>query len=120
MHILMRRQGMTQSELAQHLHIDQASVSKKLYGRRTWTLDELLAAAMALDVPVTDLLPGDDYAPVLVGRGREVSRARRDSNPQPSDWESDTFWTVDRIAWLGVIECQAYLDGASLDSGAVS
>ena len=123
-HVLMRRQGMTQGELAGHLKIDQASVSKKLYGKRTWTLDELLASAKALDVPVTELLPGDDYAPVLVGRGRERS-VRLEGLEPPTFWlvantGADDFWTVERVADLGIIECQVYLDTVSHDNGVVS
>lgn len=75
-HILMRRRGMSQADMAEHLLIDQSSMSKKLYGRRTWTLDELLTTARVFGVPVADLLPGDDYAPVLSGRGRVGSGVR--------------------------------------------
>lgn len=119
-HIIMRRRGMVQADIAPHLDIDQSSMSKKLYGKRSWTLDEILTVAKVLDVPVTELLPDADYEPNPSGRGRELvmTRARRDSNPQPSDWESVTarqiagrFWTADRQHALIALECQLILDG---------
>lgn len=85
-HVLMRRRGMAQLELADTLGINQSALSKKLYGRRSWSLDELLAVARELNVEVTELLPGNDYAPVLEGRGRSgVAR--------PKGLEPLTFWT---------------------------
>lgn len=122
-HILMRRQSMSQSDMAAHLLIDQSSMSKKLYGKRTWTLDELLTAARVLDVPVTELLPGDDYAPVPTGRGRMVgaTRARRDSNPQPSDLESARKRRTaarrrrNRDSVRGGMRCQPALDAEPRD-----
>lgn len=69
-HVLLRRQGIAQTELADALGINQSALSKKLYGRRTWMLDEVIAAARFLRVSVDELLPGNDYAPVLAGRGR--------------------------------------------------
>ena len=97
-HIEMRRRRISQAELGEVLGISQAAAGRKLYGTRSWTLDELLATARFLNVNVADLMPGHDYAPAPAGRGRvnagtvptEVEtvptmRAPRDSNPQPSD-----------------------------------
>lgn len=69
-HVLMRRRGIQQRALAEELGMTQTSMSRKLLGKRSWTLDEVLATALFLDVEVTALLPGHDYAPVLEGRGR--------------------------------------------------
>lgn len=124
-HLLMRRRGIAQAELAPHLGIDQSSMSKKLYGKRTWTLDELLTVARVLDVPITDLLPDDEYAPVPAGRGRMSGVVRLEGLEPPTFWlvantGADDFWTVERVADLGVIECQAYLDTVSHDNEVVS
>jgi len=69
-HVLMRRARIGQEQLGQVIGIAQASVSKKLLGQRSWTLDELIAVARFLEVEPADLLPGPDYTPVLEGRGR--------------------------------------------------
>lgn len=66
----------------------QTSVSRKILGKRSWTLDELLATCKFLDVPVTELLPGSEYAPVPMGRGRMSDVAR------PKGLEPLTFWSV--------------------------
>lgn len=71
-HILMWRSGMPQRTLALALDIDQSALSKKLHGRRTWTVDELLATAVVLQVSVAELLPGAEYEPRPAGRGRTV------------------------------------------------
>jgi transcriptional regulator with XRE-family HTH domain len=84
-HILMRRRGIQQQALAEVLDLTQTSVSRKILGKRSWTVDELLATAQFLDVPITELLPGDEYAPVLTGRGRDV---------RPKGLEPLTFWFV--------------------------
>jgi transcriptional regulator with XRE-family HTH domain len=85
-HILLRRRGIQQQELADVLGLTQTSVSRKILGKRSWTLDELLATCQFLDVPVTELLPGSEYAPVLAGRGRIADVAR------PKGLEPLTFW----------------------------
>ena len=85
-HILMRRRGINQDALSPVLGgIAQASVSRKILGKRSWTLDELLAVALFLDVPVTDLLPGNDYDPAPAGRGRN-------GDVRPKGLEPLTFW----------------------------
>jgi transcriptional regulator with XRE-family HTH domain len=57
-HQLMWRRQIPQRELAEQLRLDQSTLSKKLRGRRTWMLDELLTAARFLGVEYTDLMPG--------------------------------------------------------------
>ncbi|WP_162238895.1 helix-turn-helix domain-containing protein [Microbacterium sp. Leaf320] len=69
-HLAMRRRRVTQAALGDALGITQAAMGKKLYGRRSWTIDEVLAVADYFGVPVSEFLPGEDYKPVLSGRGR--------------------------------------------------
>lgn len=71
-HLLMWHAGIPQRELATQLALNQSALSKKLRGRRSWTLDELLTTARVLHVPVSELMPGDDYQPIPAGRGRAV------------------------------------------------
>jgi transcriptional regulator with XRE-family HTH domain len=85
-HILLRRRGIQQQELADVLGTTQTSVSRKILGKRSWTLDELLATCQFLNVPVTEILPGHEYAPVPAGRGRMSDVAR------PKGLEPLTFW----------------------------
>lgn len=100
----MRRARISQEQLGHELGIAQASAGKKLLGLRGWTVDELIATARFLGVTLEQIMPEDDYAPVLTGRGRvSVSRASRDSNPQPSGWE---FGAV----LLRLAYCQVILD----------
>ena len=42
-HLLLRRQSTPQEKLAEHLHISQAAISKKVRGNRPFSVDELLA-----------------------------------------------------------------------------
>lgn len=103
----MRRARISQEQLGHELGIAQASAGKKLLGLRGWTVDELIATARFLGVPVEQIMPEDDYAPVLTGRGRvSAVRASRDSNPQPSGWE------LPRLL-LRLAACQVILDAES-------
>lgn len=81
-HQCMWRERIPQRKVAEVLDIHQASLSKKLRGERNWTMDELLAVARFLDVPVTDLLPAADYEPVPVGRGRGRTTPSIRTTPQ--------------------------------------
>ena len=80
---LMRDRGLTQAALGQAIGLSQVAAGRKLSGVRGWTLDELLAAARFLNVEVTALMPGDDYAPVLSGRGRSVEGVVRLKGLEP-------------------------------------
>ncbi len=82
--VLMWRDKISQEHLGEVLGISQAAAGKKLRGERTWTLDELLAAARFLKVDVTELLPGSDYAPVPAGRGRSGVVARLEGLEPPT------------------------------------
>lgn len=66
-HRLMFRRRITQTKLCKSMNMTQSTLSKKLHGERKWTLDDVYAAAAALNVPIEELLP------------------RLDSNQQPSD-----------------------------------
>jgi len=66
-HMRLWRQGIPQRELAEVLGIGQSTMSKKLRGSVSWTVQELVSSAVFLDVPPVDLLP------------------RVDSNHQPAD-----------------------------------
>ncbi|WP_270353435.1 helix-turn-helix domain-containing protein [Microbacterium testaceum] len=67
---IMRARRISQEALGQVLATTQKAVSRKLAGERSWMLDELLAVAAFLEVPITALLPDADYEPVPAGRGR--------------------------------------------------
>ncbi|WP_055939091.1 helix-turn-helix domain-containing protein [Microbacterium sp. Leaf179] len=67
---LMRERRISQEALGHVLGTTQKGASRKLAGERSWMLDELLAVAAFLEVPVSNLLPDADYEPVPAGRGR--------------------------------------------------
>lgn len=51
----MERAGVTQAQLAEHLGLTQAAISRRLTGRVPWRVAELVAVAQKLGVPVADL-----------------------------------------------------------------
>ncbi len=57
----MGRQRRTQSQLAQHLGVSQVTVSRRLSGEVSFTVDELERVAAFLSVPLAELLT--DAAP---------------------------------------------------------
>ena len=54
--VWMARRGMGQAALAEYLGVSRQALSARLTGRTQWTVDDLAAAAAALDVPVAELL----------------------------------------------------------------
>lgn len=70
------RRGLSQKALALALGRSQQAVSDRWRGRTPWTVDDTDDLERVLQ-----LVPGSLYAAAV----REC--ARRDSNPQPSDWE---------------------------------
>lgn len=54
---VMFRQRISQTQMAEALGCSASTVSMKLHGKRKWTLEEIYAAAEALDVPVSAILP---------------------------------------------------------------
>ena len=89
---LFRRHVM-QRELAAHIGVTPGVMSKKIAGKITWSVTDIVCAAAFLGVGIGDLLPdvlvdrrrGENSAPGVVSTSAEPRRARRDSNPQPSD-----------------------------------
>lgn len=56
-HQHMWRNKVTQTALAGVLGIGQPGVARKLRGERPFTIDELLAVAAYLNLPITELVP---------------------------------------------------------------
>ena len=52
----MARTATTQQILADALHLSQTAISRRLSGHVCFTIDELVAIAAVLGVPVVDLL----------------------------------------------------------------
>lgn len=65
------RRGLTQSDIARRLGMAQSSISRRWGGSQSWTFELV-----------------DEVAAVLGLRPEDLLRARRDSNPQPSDPEA--------------------------------
>ena len=72
-------------DLAEVIGITPSVASKKLRGDVAWTMVDLYAAADLLDVEPADLLPRREMVQAPAGKPGPGLRARRDSNPQPSD-----------------------------------
>lgn len=81
-HMLMWARKITQVALAGKMGIDQSGLSKRLRGERSWSLDEVDAAARILGVTVVELLERKWYTP-------------RDSNPEPTDYGNDNVVPID-------------------------
>ncbi len=82
------RRGYNQIGLADALGMTQAQVTRRWKGSPLWTFDELDAIADLFDIPVTDLVTDFTESRTPTGGSHRggLPRARRDSNPQPSDW----------------------------------
>ena len=81
----LARYGMQQVRVAQALGVTQQAVSQKLSGRRPLTLDDIEVIAALVDMTPDELLRGS-RSPRPGGPDEGLAlRARRDSNPQPSD-----------------------------------
>ena len=64
------RKGFNQTSLGMAIDQAQSSVSRKWWGKRAWSLEDLGTLSTVLRVPVAHLVS---------------LRAQRESNPQPSD-----------------------------------
>lgn len=53
----LARAGRNQQSLAAHLHLSQPAVSRRLSGAVSFSIDELVAIALYLDVEVTLFVP---------------------------------------------------------------
>lgn len=99
-----------QAELAEACGVSRSAVNQWEMGRTEPSASKLFAVARATKQPLDWFAEGLDS---------DDLRARRDSNPQPSDWELDPFWTVDRtVVWLE-FWCQDTPDSESTHSGQV-
>ena len=78
-HQMMWRQKINQTTLSSRMGLHQTALSKKLRGERGWSADELILVARELKTTVGELF--GETTP----RNDDPWRARRDSNPQPSD-----------------------------------
>lgn len=72
-------------DLAGAIGITSSVTSKKLRGDVAWSLTDIYAAAELLDIEPADLLPRREMVQAPAGEPGPGLRARRDSNPQPSD-----------------------------------
>jgi transcriptional regulator with XRE-family HTH domain len=54
---LMGRRRISQTKLAEHLGINQGTLSKRLRGTQPWTITDLEAVAEFFDVSITALFP---------------------------------------------------------------
>lgn len=84
---LRGRYGRSQADLAEVIQVTQSQMSKRLKGRVPFTLDDIERFAEYFGITASQLL-GYAEAPRPDGPGGSL-RARRDSNSQPSDWDSD-------------------------------
>lgn len=57
-HSYMWRKRISQESLATALGITQAAVSKKVRGKRPFSIDELLEVSVVLDTPLSQILAG--------------------------------------------------------------
>jgi transcriptional regulator with XRE-family HTH domain len=57
----MARRDVTQESLARKLGVSQQFISRRLSGRVTLSVDELSDIAVAIGVPVADLIALDEY-----------------------------------------------------------
>ena len=83
---LRGRFGVSQAQLAAVIAVSQSQMSKRLKGRVPFILDDIEAFAEYFGISASQLL-GYAETPRPDGPGGRL-RARRDSNPQPSDWDS--------------------------------
>lgn len=81
----MRRQNHTNTALAEALHMDRPTLSKKLSGKRRWYFIEIDAAAAFLGMHVAELVGGN--AP----SGWDAPHPL-DGSARPKGFEPLTFW----------------------------
>ena len=83
------RRGLTQKDLNRAIGMSPTTMSARWNGLRPWALDELADVAEVLGCSVPELITGDialiRRTPAGGSHRGGPLRARRDSNPQPSD-----------------------------------
>ncbi|MGJ9441497.1 helix-turn-helix domain-containing protein [Actinotignum sp. GS-2025c] len=78
----LRRRGKQQMDLAEWLGLTKASVSRKTLGKTPWSVQDLVATAAFLNVPISALLPDSvveqeqEKGPVPPKRGRTFRQWR--------------------------------------------
>lgn len=75
---LRKKEGMTQEELAQVLHVSRAAVSKWESGRGYPNIDSLKAIAWYFSVTVDELLSGDQVLTIAEEDGKQKENRFRD------------------------------------------
>lgn len=75
-HMILWERDLDQKDIAPKLGMQQSALSKKLRGRRKWTLDEIWTIAETLGVDPRTLLP---------------EWVAGDSNPEPTDLVATVF-----------------------------
>jgi len=88
----MARLGVTQTQLAEALHITQQSVSAKRSGKTPFTVNELDIIAPMLQMTVAELITGTRN-PRSGGPGGGFGTAS-DPAARPEGLEPPTFWSV--------------------------
>jgi transcriptional regulator with XRE-family HTH domain len=78
---LMTDFGRTQANVATALGVSQPQVSQRLLGKTAWSIEDLDRLSAYFGVTVAELVGGRP----MIGDPGGGERARRDSNPQPSD-----------------------------------
>jgi transcriptional regulator with XRE-family HTH domain len=87
-HIAMWRAGVTQSQLARAIHVDQGSVSKRLRGLTPWKVSEVITAAELCGVDFAELMPTHDELGLVGSMTRGNGAAESRCTPA---WAEDTF-----------------------------
>lgn len=90
------RLGIKQIELGRALGMSQSAITTRWKGLARWQLEELDDVADVLGITVQDLVtdhPQKRRTPAGGSHRGGPLRARRDSNPQPSDLEPNTYLT---------------------------
>ena len=83
---LMGRYGVNQTQLADWLGVNQTAVSARLRGVTEWKVAEIDRIAEGFAVHPAELMGGYATGPhPSPDGGLPILRARRDSNPKPSD-----------------------------------
>ncbi len=58
--LALKKRGNTQSDLADYLHVSRQTLSKIMTGKRKLQLDELIKIAEFLELPLMDIIDGQD------------------------------------------------------------
>jgi transcriptional regulator with XRE-family HTH domain len=87
----LARRGIRPAALPRLLGNSQAYWGRRMIGDTELSVSDLRLVADLLGVSVATFFADDDKAPRPEPRGGEAARAWRDSNPQPSDLDSNVI-----------------------------